>query len=633
VRGKSTVKILVLLSAGIASIILSNTVPAGSRVVEHVAIPEFQDWSTRHVTYPNWGFAQDLNAASKDPRARFSWRKREAAPFHRRLPVFPIHHPEHQIRPGMQRDWSINLGTAGTAPAMYPAKFTFDVTQTPSCANDYIVFPVAAQGSATQPNLVAFNNLYSGTGGGGTGYCNRTASGSDVGTSATVLWSYNVQGISGGGAVPTSPVISYDENGTGSGTRVAFVESLAGNPAHFHVLAFKNGDGKNAGNLQNVLTPVTISTFTTTAPAAGSGTATDLKLGTSTTGTDTYSSPYVDYFHDLAYVGNDQGILYRIKDVFCESNNADCTGGTKPAPSLDTTWGTGGALTVCTGALTGPVLDSYSMNVYVGCADGKLYSISQKGTINSIAVGDGAASKTYGGIVDPPVVDSVNGFVYAVSGSAGGGANGVIVQAKTSFASSVSVAIGAGNQCNMHAPVFSNAYYTSPTTTGSLIYVAGLTGVVSQPCSASSTITGDIFVYGLTLGGNGIMTAGTPADNVNLGGGPGAEWTPLAEFYNATTATDWLFVSALQSNQTNLASANITAGFPSGTGFGEFVQYGVGPSGIIVDNDGSSTTYPQAASIYFNALVENATCSNNTTPTVLTATGGCATKLTQATLQ
>ncbi len=429
------------------------------------------------------------------------------------------------------------------------------------------------------------------------------------------------------------PVISYDPNVTGSGTRVAFVESQAGSAAHFHVLAFKNGDGRNASNLQSVLTPLTISTFTSSAPADGSGTATDLKLGTMTTGTDTYSSPFVDYFRDVAYVGNDLGVLYRIKDVFCASNNPDCTGGTKPAPSLDATWGTGGALTVCTGALTGAVLDSTSLNVYVGCADGKLYSISQTGTIKSITVGDGVASKTYGGIVDPPVVDSINGFVYAVSGSAGGGANGIIVQAKTSFASSVSVAIGAGNQCNMHAPVFSNAYYTSPTATGALIYVAGLTGTVSQPCSASSTITGDIFVYGITLGTGGVMNTGTPANNVNLGGGPGAEWTPLAEFYNATTAVDWLFVSALQSNQTNLASANITSGFPSSSGFGAFVQYGVGPSGIIVDNSANTTTYPQAASIYFNALVENATCTNNTSPTLLTATGGCATKLTQATLQ
>jgi hypothetical protein len=536
----------------------------------------------------------------------------------------------------LHRDWSINLGTAGTALGMYPAKYTFDVTSTPSCANDFVVFPVAAQGSATQPNLVAFNNLYSGTTG-STGICNRTASGSDLGNTATVLWSYNVQGITGGGAVPTSPVLSYDYNGNNSGLKVAFVESIAGSPAHFHVLAFKSGDGVVATNLQYVLTPKTISTFTTKAPVAGSGTATDLALGASTSGTDTLSSPFVDYVHDTAYVGNDVGILYRIKDVFCTTDNSDCAGTTKPAPSLDTTWGTSGAVTVCSGKLTGPVLDFGTLNVYVGCSDGKLYSVSQTGTIKSITVGDGVASKKYGAIVDPPIVDGINGFVYAVSGSASNGANGALVQAKLDFSSFVTATIGAGNQCNMHAPVFNNAYYTSPTTTGALVYVGGTTGVVSQPCSASSTTTGDIFVYGATFNGTtGVMTLGTPADSVNLGGGPGAEWAPLLEFYNATTAIDWLFVAALQSSQTNMASGNITSAFPTDTSFSTFVAYGLGPSGMIVDNAANTTTYPQAASIYFNALQENATCTNNystTNPSVLTDTGGCAVKLTQAALQ
>jgi hypothetical protein len=531
----------------------------------------------------------------------------------------------------MHRDWSISLGTAGTAPGMYPAKFSFDVTQAPSCPNDYVVYPVAAKGSATQPNLVAFNNLYSGTGAAGTGICNRTVSASDVGTSATVLWSYNIQGITGGGAVPTSPVISYDPSNTSSGSKIAFVESVTGSVAHFHVLAWKSGDGKNASNVQSVLTPETISTFSTTAPVAGSGTATDLALGTSTSGTDTLSSPFVDYARDVAYVGNDLGVLYRIKDVFCTSVNGDCSGTTKPAPSLDATWGIGGAVTVCSGALTGPVLDFVTLNVYVGCSDGKLYSISQSGTVKSIAVGDGTASKTYGAIVDPPVVDSVNGFVYAVSGSANGGANGVVVQATVSFSSSVAVPIGAGNQCNMHAPVFSNAYYTSPTAAGALIYVAGVSGTVSQPCSVSSTTGGDIKIYGVTFGAGGVMTSGTPANSLDAGGGPGAEWAPLLEFYNATTATDWLFVAALQSNQTNMALVNITTS-AFGT-FSPFVEYGAGPSGMIVDNDANTTTYPQAASIYFNALQENAACNNNTNPTVLTNTGGCAVKLTQAALQ
>jgi hypothetical protein len=528
----------------------------------------------------------------------------------------------------LHRDWSINLGTAGTAPAMYPAKFSFDVTQVPSCANDFIVFPIAADGSATQPNLVAFNNLYSGTGGAaGNGVCNRTASGSDLGDTATVLWSYNVQAV--GGAVPTSPVLSYDSNGTSSGLKVAFVESIAGSPAHFHVLAWKSGDGKNAAHLQSVLTPLTISTFVTNAPVAGSGTATDLALGSSTSGTDTLSSPFVDYVRDAAYVGNDVGVLYRIKNVFCTSTNPSCAGTTKPAPSLDTTWGTGGAVTVCSGKLTGPVLDFNTLNVYVGCSDGKLYSVSQTGTINkSITVGDGVASKTYGAILDPPIVDGMNGFVYAVSGSANGGANGVLVQATLDLTSSVvAVPVGAGNQCNMHSPVFSNAYYTSPTAAGALIYVAGITGTVTPSCTDSAT-GGTIEVYGVTFGTGGVMTTGLPADSFGAGGGPGQEWAPLLEFYNATTAIDWLFGGALQSSQTNLGLVNITAGFPGG--FSAAVKEGLGPSGMIVDNQANTTTYPQAASIYFNAQGENAACTNNT---VLTDTGGCAVKLTQANLQ
>jgi hypothetical protein len=379
-----------------------------------------------------------------------------------------------------------------------------------------------------------------------------------------------------------------------------------------------------ATNLQNVLSPRTINSFVPAQPAAGSGTATELSLGASTSGTDTLSSPFVDYLHDVAYVGNDLGTLYRIKDVFCTSNNPDCTVSTKPAPSLDASWGSGGAISVCNGKLTGPILDFVTMNVFVGCSDGKLYSISQSGTIKSVTVGDGVASRTYGAIVDPPVVDGVDGFVYAVSGSASGGANGVLVQATTTLSSSVAVPIGAGNQCNMHAPSFNNAYYTSPATAGALIYVGGVTGTVSQPCSPGSSITGgDIFIYGVTFGAGGVMTSGAPANSVNAGGGPGAEWAPLLEFYNATTSIDWLFVAAYQSAQTNMASVNITGGWTWGT----FVTEGLGPSGMTVDNDSSSA---QAASIYFNALGENAACTNNT---VLTDTGGCAVKLTQAGLQ
>ena len=618
---------LLLLPVGLLPLLI-----AGPQTFEHVRSPKIQDWSTRHSLYSQTGTSAALEAARSDPRAMFRWREAEQRAFDqrqlrsfrefpiRRLPrTFPSRAPVPAVT---QRDWAISLGTAGTAPSMYPAKYTFDVTAIPSCANDFVVFPVNAAGSTTQANIVAFNNLYSGTAG-GTGICDgRTtpAGDTDTKTSATVMWAYNVQSAINGG-VPGSPALSFD------GTKVAFVESAAGKQAHFHVLAWNSGNGV-AKNLQSTASPLTINTFSGSAPAAGSGTATDLPLDTLlATGPDTLSSPYIDYANDYAYVGNDSGYVFRIKNVFCTT--ASCGGS---APSIDNTWGTQGAVKLggtCTGQLTAPVLDFFNLNVYVGCSDGKLYAISQSGAVASLVVGDGSA-KTYGGIVDPPIVDGVDGYVYAVSGSANNGANGVLVQAKADFSSSVAVPVGAGNQCNMHAPTPNNAYFTSITSAGALMYVSGVstTGTVTQPCTAGSGGTAFVELYAVTFGATGAMTAGAPAHGTEDGQGPGYEWAPLAEFYNTTTATDWLFFSALQSAQVNFSSANITTGFP--TAFTNPVTEGVGTSGMVVDNNASTTKYPQAASIYFNSLQQNAACNNNANGG---GTLGCAVKLTQAALQ
>jgi hypothetical protein len=504
---------------------------------------------------------------------------------------------------------------------MYPAKYTFDVSATPSCSADFVIFPVNTSGSSNQPNLVAFNNLYSGKIGTTNGLCSGRTSGGgvvDVKTSPTVLWSYNVNSIAG--AVTISPVLSLD------GTKVAFAESLAGSAAHFHVLAWKSGDGVVATDLQNALKPASITTFVSSAPTAGSGQATDLALGSATTGSDTLSSPFIDYGRDLAYVGNDNGSVYRIKNAFCVL--ASCGAA---APSLDTSWGTLGVVTTgCGGKLTAPVLDFVTGNVYVGCADGKLYSISQSGTVKSLVVGDGT-SKTYGGILDPPLVDGLNGFVYVASGSASNGANAVLAQAKMDLTAPVVARIGVGNQCNMHAPTPNNAYFTSITSAGALMYAGGLTttGTVNQPCNGGATGSADVELWGISFGAGGTMNGGTPAKGLDLGTGAGFEWAPLAEFFNTTTNSDWLFIAALQSGQTNVAAANVATAFPTFASF-TLATEGVGTSGIIVDNSASTTSFPQASSIYFNALQENATCNNNTNGG---GTGGCAVKMTQSGLQ
>jgi hypothetical protein len=611
-----------------------------------------------------------MESAAHDPRAMLMWaraqrdfsrlwdseRRLPEPPFRRR----PLTRPEI---PPFEKDWSITLGTGGTAPSMSPAKYTFDTTATPSCPNDFIVFPVNALGTTTQPNIVAFNNLYSGTAG-GNGICNRTATGADTGVSATVLWSYNVEGIAGGSAVTTSPVLSYDPlTPANSGTKVAFVESAAAgqiktaavtaghagtgyavgdagtisggtglsatyqvvtitggavtsftityagtgyavvtgaatvatsgagtgfevnitavtstNAAHFHVLAWGTGaaNGENISNLQSVFLPATISTFSATTPAAGSGTATDLAFGS---GPDTLSSPFIDYVRDVAYVGNDAGVLYRFKNVFCTSVNPNCA--SKPVPSLDASWGTGGAVTIggtCTGKLTGPVLDFVTLNVFVGCADGKLYRITQAGAVSSVTVGNGTK---YGGIVDPPIIDGVNGFVYAVSGS--NGTNAVLVQATTSFSSTTTATLGGAGFHNVHAPAFNDPFYSSATTSTWLVYAA-----------AFDATAANLELYGITFNTNGTIVAGTPAHTFALGNRVG-EFCPLTEFKNG--ATDWLFLSVAVIPP-DIGQLNINA-FPTAV---TTASFGNGTSGMVVDNASASL---QASSFYFTTISAN----------------------------
>ena len=109
-------------------------------------------------------------------------------------------------------------------------------------------------------------------------------------------------------------------------------------------------------------------------------------------------------------------------------------------------------------------------------------------------------------------------------------------------------------------------------------------------------------------------------------GGLGREISPITEFFNTTTSTDWLFLSALQSLQVNFGGLNITKGFLTKANIATEV---VGTSGILVDNNASPAASPQAASVYFYPLQENAACNNNTNGA---ATGGCAVKLTQSSL-
>jgi len=122
------------------------------------------DWSAKHILYPEGASLRTLALGERDPRAFWNYLRLMSAanysngPGGRRHPVRPVKLPQAHT------DWSVSLGAAGTAANMFPAKFNFDIAgSVPSCANDYAVFTINTAGSATQANLVAVNNLYSGT--------------------------------------------------------------------------------------------------------------------------------------------------------------------------------------------------------------------------------------------------------------------------------------------------------------------------------------------------------------------------------------------------------------------------------------------------------------------------------------
>jgi len=126
----------------------------------HQRQPQFQDWSTRHTLYSRYGTMATLEAARRNPRALFQWRQMEQ---HKQLAHFPDRRQQlHSLllfrSPGtgrgryptrgasdLQSDWNISLGAGATSAGQFPAKFSFDTSVAPSCASDFVVFPVSAR--------------------------------------------------------------------------------------------------------------------------------------------------------------------------------------------------------------------------------------------------------------------------------------------------------------------------------------------------------------------------------------------------------------------------------------------------------------------------------------------------------
>jgi hypothetical protein len=493
-----------------------------------------QDWTQHHIVFSRDALMKNPGLINSEPRivhqALLRWQSARPQISGNASTAALLAEPE--------RDWNMPLGLGRVAPNMFPAKYSFNPAAAPDCTNDYVVFGLNHVGTAKQANLVAFNNLYAGA---GPGMC---------GAAPTVLFAYNITTVAG--RILGSPALSLD------GAKIAFVESgaIAGSPRSvFHVVTWASGPGNGTS---------------ATAPAVpGVGNSASMTSLTFANAPDFRSSPWIDYTSDVAYVGDDDGNIYKITGVF------------RGTPTLaGAPWPVAISPNV---RISTPVFDNRLGLVLVGNQKGVFYSINATtGVVKSLVIG---SAGTNPGILAAPIVDVTNGTSFVVS--ANDSISGVLVEVDSATMTilakgRIGIASKSGTAIDLFQPAFSDDYFTSPS-----LGVARLCG------TGAADTTPWQYAFGFT----GITMNTTPVFSQQLLPSTTARCTGWTEFFNPNVGaggTDFFFfglteectgagtsgcVVARNANG-SLTTANITGG----------------PSGIVVDN---FSTAAQASSIYF----------------------------------
>jgi len=571
-----------------------------------------EDWSTRHVVFSNPGTLEDARRNGReedwrrivsDPRYRMQWVRRYAAG----AGLTADHKSRDQDRDWYRErikrdvtlhgDWAVTIGASGASVAidMSPAKFTFNPLFPPDCTNDFVVFPVANSASSGA-NLVGVNNLYSGT-------CT-------TGTVPNVLFAYNV----GTGSVQTSPVLS--ENGT----KVAFIESKTSGASIFHVLTL---DKRGNSGCATSTSPCNGTAYNSPAVPGTNNAAVDTKITLNGNGSSnvpvTRSSPFVDYTNDIAYVGDDNGNLHKITNVF------GIFGGTPAEVVISGYWPacTGTFTTSCTGApvLSSPVVDGCATTgsssppptcpggaygsglMLIGGSTGTLYGdpTSYGGYSGFSGIGGynftSKAASVGSTVLDAPILDGTTEKVFVATTK---GSNLAVAQlsisptassstSSTPFVSTTPITATTGaSGTDAYNGAFDNAYLSSGTSTtggtGYMYFCGNLTGAATPALWRVAITTGTM---SSSNDGNFFQLVASGNTGTNY------DCTPLTEFYNSTSNTDYLFVGVKNSGApSGCASSSCVMSFslPTASPF-------TFPSGVI-----SATSIPSSSTLASNGM-------------------------------
>jgi len=346
-------------------------------------------------------------------------------------------------------------GASAVQPNAYPAKYGASLT-TASCANDFVVYPTGAVGTAGEASIVAYNNMYT------TG-C--------TGTVPLVYWAYNT-----GGTVTTSPILSYWDNGA----QVAFIQ-VSGTTASLVLIKWAAETGETVGSPVTLTNSSSGTAYRSCSPTAAAPCMYTMAFANGAN--DTYSSPFYDYSGDNLYVGDDSGNLHQFTGVF----------GGSPAES-----GSPWPVTLTSGTkVSSPVYDLNFGYVEVGDFGGYFYFVTAS---------TGAVGKTgsFGDVIaDAPLVDGTHGetlaFVTTGGTNYGNGTNSV-VEFDTLYgvpsASSGYVSVGTGGAgYYLYAGRYDNVYYETTTRNvtgaGGNLYVVGNTGATTGAALYHVLMTGN----------------------------------------------------------------------------------------------------------------------------------------------
>ncbi len=504
-------------------------------------------------------------------------------------------------RSRLHRDWSFDLGAGATVgDGMFPAKFSFDITSA-SCANDFVVFNTSLAGiKGGQPNIIAFNNLYSGCGG----------------TVPSVAWAY----ATGEGSVLTSPTLSLD------GTKVAFVEN-GRRGAILRILKWRTGEGSFASGSWNAAAVDNTSLTDWSQCAANQSCMISLIFSGNPQSSN--SPPFYNFTNNTLYAGDDAGLIHRFNNVF---SGAPVEVRSNFPIMVDS--GT---------KLTGPVYDSVSGNIFMGDSTGKLWYVRETAsTVGACATGSppclGSTNVDLGAgsgqpMVDPPMVDPTTQKVFAFIGcsqSSGGScaslSNGTaeVVQTDTSLGGVIRTALGsAGVGGNLHDGAFDNNYLSGNYASAHL-----------YSCGNTLSSQGRV-LFGITFDSTGTMNTNALIGPTLTSAGQNL-CSPLTEIDNS--GIDRIYLSV-----PNNGNAAIVAGGQACTGaclYAYDVTNGMlsssskainglpvnsGTSGIILDN--LATTPAGTSQIYFSSLSSGAACGTSG------GVGGCAVQASQAALR